>query len=321
MDNPSEIKTNQLIEFDINQDSNQLSTEASSDLSLTIFSYSEENPIISDEKQINRYLTSTQPKSNINKFKIENQLETEQKDEFNLNKWDNNKNICKIENHLPLEKSSVNKDNITSIIPIIFTENTPIIKKNPPSLSDSTLFQNNSTQIINTFPIQTTISSQTFINSPPIFTMQPNIPLTSEVWQQQLNQHLLFFSREGISHAQLRLYPEELGLLNIQLHIEDNQAVMHFISQHSHVRSTMEAMMPLLRSALQENGVHLTQSSVGADFFNNTSDNQSHTDQDKHNHQKNSPFYPRKTISTNINQNQHIRILSPQLSGIINTFV
>ncbi|MDO1752448.1 flagellar hook-length control protein FliK, partial [Escherichia coli] len=76
-------------------------------------------------------------------------------------------------------------------------------------------------------------------------------PLGSEAWQQQLNQHMLFFSRHGVSHGQIRLHPEELGPLNVDLRIEDNQAVMHFVSPHSQVRAAMETMMPILRNALQ----------------------------------------------------------------------
>ena len=62
------------------------------------------------------------------------------------------------------------------------------------------------------------------------------------------------FLPSGLQQAQLRLHPEELGSLNIHLKIEDNQAVMHFVSPHSHVRAAMESMMPVLRNALQEKG-------------------------------------------------------------------
>ncbi|SPY77216.1 flagellar hook-length control protein FliK [Providencia rustigianii] len=51
--------------------------------------------------------------------------------------------------------------------------------------------------------------------------------------------------------------------MNVHLRIEDNQAVMHFVSPHSHVRAAMESMMPILRNALQESGIHLAQGSVG----------------------------------------------------------
>ncbi|MBW5406976.1 flagellar hook-length control protein FliK [Morganella morganii] len=102
---------------------------------------------------------------------------------------------------------------------------------------------------------------------------QPSVQLTaqlgSELWQQQVSQNMIYFSRQGLQQAQLRLHPEELGSLNIHLKIEDNQAVMHFVSPHSHVRAAMESMMPVLRNALQESGIHLAQSSVGQEYHGN----------------------------------------------------
>lgn len=99
--------------------------------------------------------------------------------------------------------------------------------------------------------------------------MQLTAQLGSDLWQQQVSQNMIYFSRQGLQQAQLRLHPEELGSLNIHLKIEDNQAVMHFVSPHSHVRAAMESMMPVLRNALQESGIHLAQSSVGQEYHGN----------------------------------------------------
>lgn len=128
------------------------------------------------------------------------------------------------------------------------------------------------TQPISMMPTTSTVQAAA-MNAP---TAAPTLHLTSqlgsEAWQQQLSQHMLFFSRQGVSQAQIRLHPEELGSLNVHLRIEDNQAVMHFVSPHSHVRAAMESMMPVLRSALQESGIHLAQGSVGQENLNHQSD-------------------------------------------------
>ncbi|MDC9620768.1 flagellar hook-length control protein FliK [Xenorhabdus sp. XENO-7] len=93
--------------------------------------------------------------------------------------------------------------------------------------------------------------------------------LGSEEWQQQLNQHVLFFNRNGLQQAELRLHPQELGALHIRLNVEDNQAQLHFVSAHQHVRTALEAALPGLRHALAENGIQLAQSSVGGDTQGN----------------------------------------------------
>ncbi|OCA55937.1 flagellar hook-length control protein FliK [Photorhabdus namnaonensis] len=92
-----------------------------------------------------------------------------------------------------------------------------------------------------------------------------NAQLGSEEWQQQLNQQIILFNRNGLQQAELRLHPQELGALQIRMSIEDNQAQLHLASAHSHVRAALEAALPGLRHALAESGIQLTQSSVGSD--------------------------------------------------------
>ncbi|MDX8000284.1 flagellar hook-length control protein FliK [Xenorhabdus sp. Reich] len=93
--------------------------------------------------------------------------------------------------------------------------------------------------------------------------------LGSEEWQQQLNQHVLFFNRNGLQQAELRLHPQELGALHIRMSVEDNQAQMHFVSAHQNVRAALEAALPGLRHALAESGIQLAQSSVNSDAQGN----------------------------------------------------
>ncbi|MDC9597298.1 flagellar hook-length control protein FliK [Xenorhabdus anantnagensis] len=96
-----------------------------------------------------------------------------------------------------------------------------------------------------------------------------NAHLGSEEWQQQLNQHVLFFNRNGLQQAELRLHPQELGALHIRMSVEDNQAQLHFVSAHQNVRAALEAALPGLRHALAENGIQLAQSSVNTDAQGN----------------------------------------------------
>ncbi|MCA6219979.1 flagellar hook-length control protein FliK [Photorhabdus antumapuensis] len=95
-----------------------------------------------------------------------------------------------------------------------------------------------------------------------------NAQLGSEEWQQQLNQQIILFNRNGLQQAELRLHPQELGALQIRMSVEDNQAQLHLASAHSHVRAALEAALPGLRHALAESGIQLTQSSVSSDNAN-----------------------------------------------------
>lgn len=196
---------------------------------------------------------------------------------------------------MPLNKKLADKEAPSSIVPTFATaDNGALIKGafTPTTGSDAIQMAPSSpTQTVSLTPLPN--SSQIISTNVPVIPMQPGVPLGSEAWQQQLNQHMLFFSRQGVSHAQIRLHPEELGSLNVHLRIEDNQAVMHFVSPHSQVRAAMETMMPILRNALQESGIHLAQGSVGQDNFSDQSNADTHSEQG---HEKN--LYGGQTLSS-----------------------
>lgn len=99
----------------------------------------------------------------------------------------------------------------------------------------------------------------------PVATPVLNAQVGTPEWQQQLNQQIVMFSRNGLQKAELRLHPEELGSLHIRMKIEDGQAQLHFASQNGQVRTVLENAIHHLRQALSENGIQLTQSQVSSD--------------------------------------------------------
>ncbi|MTH48031.1 flagellar hook length control protein FliK [Intestinirhabdus alba] len=92
-------------------------------------------------------------------------------------------------------------------------------------------------------------------------------PLGSHEWQQSLSQHVTLFTRQGQQSAELRLHPEDLGLVQISLKLDDNQAQLQMVSAHSHVRAALEAALPVLRAQLAESGIQLGQSSISSESF------------------------------------------------------
>ncbi|MCX2587202.1 flagellar hook-length control protein FliK [Proteus sp. G2672] len=108
-------------------------------------------------------------------------------------------------------------------------------------------------------------STQPQMQFSPMATQVLNAQVGTQEWQQQLNQQIVMFSRNGLQKAELRLHPEELGSLHIRMKIEDGQAQLHLASQNGQVRSVLENAMHQLRQALSENGIQLTQSQVSSD--------------------------------------------------------
>ncbi|GAA0516239.1 hypothetical protein GCM10009414_27190 [Tatumella terrea] len=82
-------------------------------------------------------------------------------------------------------------------------------------------------------------------------------------WQTPLDQQILFMRRNGVHTAELRLHPRELGSLKISLVMNNDRTDLAFMSDHSQVRSALEAALPHLRHALAESGISLGQSHIG----------------------------------------------------------
>ncbi|MGR3180439.1 flagellar hook-length control protein FliK [Enterobacter cancerogenus] len=112
-----------------------------------------------------------------------------------------------------------------------------------------------------------------------------NHPPETPEWKQSVSQHIALFSRNGLHSAEIRLHPEELGALHISLRMQQDQAQIHIVSEHAHVRQAMEQAMPQLRAAMADSGIQLGQANVSADGQGATGEH-GETAQGEHAHQR-----------------------------------
>ena len=61
----------------------------------------------------------------------------------------------------------------------------------------------------------------------------------------------------------MNLHPAELGPLSISLKMTEHGAQAHFLTAHAQVRQVLEQAIPQLREILAEQGIALTDASVG----------------------------------------------------------
>lgn len=90
-----------------------------------------------------------------------------------------------------------------------------------------------------------------------------NAPLSTPAWGRELGQHVVIAARADEQHISLRLNPANLGPLQIELKVLDQQAQVQFLSPHAQVRGAVEQAIPQLREALAEQGITLADTSVG----------------------------------------------------------
>lgn len=91
----------------------------------------------------------------------------------------------------------------------------------------------------------------------------PLQPLGSpQTWTVGLGDRLLTLAGPGTHSARLKLHPESLGTLDIEIKISDSTAQVWFGAQHSQTRDAIEASLPQLREMFAEQGIRLAHAQV-----------------------------------------------------------
>jgi len=119
------------------------------------------------------------------------------------------------------------------------------------------------------------------VQKAPTETLQLYQHINKPEWSQEFGSRMVLLNKEGVQSAQLRLTPAHLGAIDIKISIEQDQAKISFLSQHSAVRDVIEASLPKLRDMMQEAGVKLEQVNVSAQSSNPENRQQSQLQRDQ----------------------------------------
>ena len=76
-------------------------------------------------------------------------------------------------------------------------------------------------------------------------------------WDTALGKQLLMMVGQNVRSAEIRMNPANLGPIEIQIELQDEQVNVAFSSRHAVVREAMELAMPRLREMLEANGLSL----------------------------------------------------------------
>ncbi len=106
-------------------------------------------------------------------------------------------------------------------------------------------------------------------------TNTPAMPLTQELtlgtpfnqlaWRDEIGQKLTWMISHHRQQAELMLNPTHLGLIEVTLVLDGNQASASFNSPHPGVRESLENSIARLRETLADAGITLGQTHVGAE--------------------------------------------------------
>jgi flagellar hook-length control protein FliK len=87
-------------------------------------------------------------------------------------------------------------------------------------------------------------------------------PVGTQGWSEEIGSRLTMMVEQGKHTASLRLSPEHLGPLEIQISMNDDQASVYFGAAHADTRAALENALPKLREMFAAQGLSLADAGV-----------------------------------------------------------
>lgn len=90
-----------------------------------------------------------------------------------------------------------------------------------------------------------------------------NVPLGEPGWNQALGKQIRWMIGSAVQSASLKITPPQLGPIEINLAVINEQAEVRFAAQHDQVREALEAAIPRLREMFRDISLDLVNVDVG----------------------------------------------------------
>jgi len=129
-------------------------------------------------------------------------------------------------------------------------------------------------------------------------------PVGSPGWSDEIGTHLAIMAANGREAASLRLSPEHLGPLELQISVKDGQTNVVFGASNAETRNALEQSLPRLREMFAAQGLTLGNANVSRD-----------TPRDSH---KPSPF---ARGSSDASDDVSVKRITLRRLGLVDTYV
>jgi flagellar hook-length control protein FliK len=87
-------------------------------------------------------------------------------------------------------------------------------------------------------------------------------PVGSAAWDDELGTQLTWMTQKGLESGSLRVSPEHLGPVEVQISVQNKDASVWFGATHPDTRAALEQALPRLREMFASQGMTLTDSGV-----------------------------------------------------------
>jgi flagellar hook-length control protein FliK len=87
-------------------------------------------------------------------------------------------------------------------------------------------------------------------------------PVGSSAWDDELGTQLTWMTQKGLETGSLRVSPEHLGPVEVNISVQNGDASVWFGATHPDTRAALEQALPRLREMFASQGMNLTDSGV-----------------------------------------------------------
>lgn len=84
-------------------------------------------------------------------------------------------------------------------------------------------------------------------------------------WSKQFSGHVIWLGQQGIKSALIKIHPEELGPLEINIKVVDNMASVNIVSHSQQVRDIIEQSLARLQEMMTAQGLSLSEVNVDSE--------------------------------------------------------
>lgn len=120
------------------------------------------------------------------------------------------------------------------------------------------------------------------VPSAPMPIVLDDVPVTHGEWPSALGHRLLWAVGEGVQKVDISVSPNNMGPINVQISIENEQADIRFTAMHAMTREALEASLPRLRDMFSQQGINLSQTQVFSQASHSGHERQPHPQQSHH---------------------------------------
>jgi flagellar hook-length control protein FliK len=87
-------------------------------------------------------------------------------------------------------------------------------------------------------------------------------PMGTPGWEDEIGTHLTWMTQKGLETGSLRVSPEHLGPVEVNISVRNGDASVWFAANHPDTRAALEQALPRLREMFANQGMNLADSGV-----------------------------------------------------------